>query len=187
MLGRGGSGREGDHMAFERTGNEGSYAGAAEAEQRAEAAPENVTGRRIVAALVDMVLLGVLFGLMTAIFGDVDRDGESFDATLEGWGFVAYVAVVFGYYILMEWQWRATLGKLLLGLRIAEGGEQPLTFWRVVVRQVLRVVDSLPAFYLLGLIVVAVSKRRQRIGDMAANTVVVRARRKETITAPRGW
>jgi uncharacterized RDD family membrane protein YckC len=174
-------------MAFERTGNEGSYAGAAEAEQRAEAAPENVTGRRIVAALVDMVLLGVLFGLMTAIFGDVDRDGESFDATLEGWGFVAYVAVVFGYYILMEWQWRATLGKLLLGLRIAEGGEQPLTFWRVVVRQVLRVVDSLPAFYLLGLIVVAVSKRRQRIGDMAANTVVVRARRAETITAPRGW
>jgi uncharacterized RDD family membrane protein YckC len=44
----------------------------------------------------------------------------------------------------------------------------------VAVRTILRIVDSLPAFYLLGFIVVVASKEKQRIGDMAAGTVVVR-------------
>jgi uncharacterized RDD family membrane protein YckC len=50
-----------------------------------------------------------------------------------------------------------------------------LTLGKVAIRTVLRIVDGLPFLYLLGLIVVAVSKQNQRIGDMAAGTLVVKA------------
>ena len=43
------------------------------------------------------------------------------------------------------------------------------------IRNLLRIIDGLPVFYLLGLIVMVSSKRKQRIGDMAAGTVVVKA------------
>jgi uncharacterized RDD family membrane protein YckC len=46
---------------------------------------------------------------------------------------------------------------------------------QAVVRNLLRVVDGLPFLYLVGIITIAASKRDQRVGDMAAGTIVVRA------------
>jgi uncharacterized RDD family membrane protein YckC len=83
--------------------------------------------------------------------------------------------VTVGYVILMEWLWRGqTLGKKLLRLRVMDEQGLHLQFSQVMVRNLLRVVDSLPLCYLVGGLSCLLSGRSQRLGDIAANTIVVR-------------
>jgi uncharacterized RDD family membrane protein YckC len=139
----------------------------------------DVTGKRIVAAIIDMVLLGVLFVVMAALFGDAGSssgdDGSSFEVNLSGGPFLLYVALSFAYYFLLELTSGQTLGKKLMKLRVATLNGSPLAAGPVAVRTLLRIIDGLPAFYLVGFIAMIASKQKQRIGDMAAGTVVVEA------------
>lgn len=80
-----------------------------------------------------------------------------------------------GYCIGCEWFWRGqTLGKRLLHLRVVDEQGLRLQFSQVVVRNLLRVVDSLPLFYLVGGVACLISGKSQRLGDIAASTIVVR-------------
>jgi uncharacterized RDD family membrane protein YckC len=86
-----------------------------------------------------------------------------------------YFGISIGYGMLTEWYWRGqTLGKRLLKLRVVDEQGLRLQFSQIAVRNLLRVVDSLPSFYLVGGIASLLSRRGQRLGDYAANTVVVR-------------
>ncbi len=85
--------------------------------------------------------------------------------------------VSIGYAILLEWFWRGqTLGKRLLGLRVMDVQGLRLQFSQVVIRNLLRAVDSLPLCYLVGGLACLISRRAQRLGDFAANTLVIRHR-----------
>ena len=82
---------------------------------------------------------------------------------------------LFAISIALEWWWRGqTIGKRLLRLRVVDAGGLRLHFHQIVIRNLLRFVDSLPAFYFVGGIACLVSRRAQRLGDLAANTVVIR-------------
>jgi len=86
-------------------------------------------------------------------------------------------AVSIGYGILTEWFWRGqTLGKRILRLRVMDEQRLRLEFSQVVIRNLLRFVDALPGLYLVGGIACLVSRHAQRLGDVAANTIVVRYR-----------
>jgi uncharacterized RDD family membrane protein YckC len=88
-----------------------------------------------------------------------------------------YFGVLIGYGILLEWFWNGrTLGKRALGLRVVDAQGLRLTFSQVLIRNLLRAVDSLPVFYLVGGAVCVVNARLQRLGDMAAGTIVIRTR-----------
>ncbi len=90
---------------------------------------------------------------------------------------IAYFIISIGYPIVLEWYWRGqTLGKRLLKLRVMDEQGLRLQFSQIVIRNLLRFVDALPLFYLVGGVVCAVSKRAQRLGDYAANTIVIRTR-----------
>lgn len=80
-----------------------------------------------------------------------------------------------GYGIVLEWAWRGqTVGKRLLRLRVMDAQGLRLQFHQVLLRNLLRFVDSLPpTLYLLGGLASVISRRAQRLGDLAANTVVV--------------
>lgn len=83
-----------------------------------------------------------------------------------------------GYAIILEWFWRGqTLGKRLLGLRVVDEQALRLEFSQIAIRNILRVVDALPAGYLVGGIAAFVNRHGQRLGDLAANTVVIRTPR----------
>lgn len=85
-------------------------------------------------------------------------------------------ALNIGYAILFEWLWRGqTPGKRLFRLRVLDSQGLRLQFSQVVIRNLLRAVDSLPAFYLVGGIAGFLSPLSQRLGDMAADTVVIRS------------
>ena len=90
-------------------------------------------------------------------------------------GVLTGFVVLMGYNILQEWLWRGqTIGKRLLRLRVMDVQGLRLQFSQIVVRNLLRVVDSLPLLYFVGGVAILCNARNQRLGDLAANTVVVR-------------
>jgi uncharacterized RDD family membrane protein YckC len=109
-------------------------------------------------------LLTVLLGLM----GVLSRDLAAAASIL------GYFIVSIGYGIALEWYWHGqTLGKRLLRLRVNDVNGLQLQFSQIVLRNLLRFVDSLPALYLVGGLTCLVSRRAQRLGDIVANTIVV--------------
>jgi uncharacterized RDD family membrane protein YckC len=91
---------------------------------------------------------------------------------------LAYFLITIGYGILCEWRWGGqTLGKRLLRLRVVDEQGLPLRLSQVVLRNLLRGVDALPGLYLLGGVCLVLSPRLQRLGDLAAGTLVVRSPR----------
>lgn len=83
-------------------------------------------------------------------------------------------AAMLGYPILLEWFLRGqTVGKKLLRLRVMDVQALRLTFSQVVVRNLLRFVDAFPGLYLLGGVTSLINPRGQRLGDIAANTMVI--------------
>jgi uncharacterized RDD family membrane protein YckC len=87
---------------------------------------------------------------------------------------ILYFAISLLYGILLEWFWRGqTIGKRLLGLRVVEANGFRLRPSQIVVRNLLRFIDLLPGLYLVGGACCVFSSRRQRLGDIAASTIVI--------------
>lgn len=88
---------------------------------------------------------------------------------------VAVFALNTGYKILAEWFWRGqTVGKRVMRLRVMDAEGMRLQFSQVVLRNLLRFADLLPIAYLVGGVAMLINSRAQRLGDLAAGTVVVR-------------
>lgn len=88
---------------------------------------------------------------------------------------ICYFAVSIGYGIFFEWTRRGqTIGKKLFRLRVVDAEGMRLQFNQIVVRNLLWFVDTLPAFYFVGGLTCWLSPRCQRLGDIAANTIVIR-------------
>ena len=126
---------------------------------------------RFLAWFIDLVIIGILASLVNiglALFAVVSADVANAMAIL------AYFLISIGYGVLTEWHWGGqTVGKRLMRLRVVDSQGMRLSFNQVVIRNLLRFVDSLPLTYLVGGVVCFFSPRAQRLGDMAANTVVV--------------
>jgi len=104
------------------------------------------------------------------------------------WTIAILIIILFlifaGYFILFEWLWNGqTPGKKWLGLRVIREDGRPLTLWEAIARNLLRICDAVPGFiipiYSVGLVVIFISSRDQRLGDIFAGTVVIRERRDE--------
>jgi uncharacterized RDD family membrane protein YckC len=95
---------------------------------------------------------------------------------------IAYFVVSIGYGIFFEWSMRGqTIGKKLLRLRVVDVEGMRLQFNQIVTRNLLRCVDALPLLYLVGGLTCWLNRNCQRLGDIAANTVVIR---NPNVTAP---
>ena len=87
----------------------------------------------------------------------------------------ALFLVSVGYGMATEWLWKGqTIGKRLLRLRVMDSRGLRLRFSQVAIRNLLRVVDSLPVAYLIGGATCMLTAKSQRLGDLAAGTIVVR-------------
>lgn len=142
------------------------------------AAATRVTGRRVVATVIDGLIFGVAYWLLALAFGDIRTEGEAANwvSNLPVWASVAYGLFVIGYYVLLEGYLGQTVGKMATGIKVVTEatGQSPPGLAAAVVRTLLRLVDGLFS-YLVAFITVLVSGKRQRLGDMAAHTLVVRA------------
>jgi uncharacterized membrane protein SpoIIM required for sporulation/uncharacterized RDD family membrane protein YckC len=151
--------------------------------------PEHVTlawevaglGSRSIAALLDHALL---FAALVA----ASQLGDALGIVLGGWGSALEVlvsfAIVQGYFIAFESLWQGqTPGKRLAGIRVVRVTGHPAGIGAVVVRNLVRTADLLlPPPYLTGMLLLLFHPRSQRLGDLAAGTLVVRER---PVPAPR--
>jgi uncharacterized RDD family membrane protein YckC len=129
--------------------------------------------RRVLAALIDLVVVGAGGALILAAAGALGSESADRSSAL--------AAVILGwalyYYFACEASGGQTLGKRLLKLRVLRADGAPVGMREVAVRSVLRVVDGI-GLYLVGLIVMlATGERRGRLGDLAAGTIVADASR----------
>jgi len=138
----------------------------------------HVTGRRVVAVIIDGILLSLAVGLITVVFGAFSG-GDANDTTIEigiGTGdSLLYGLLAFVYYTLMESSTGQTVGKSITGIRVvSETTGQPPGLGAAALRNLLRIIDAI-LVYLVGFLIVVSSAKRQRLGDMAAHTLVIRA------------
>ena len=124
----------------------------------------------IITALTYGMLMVVL---VAGVFGSVVFGTSGMDLAL-ALAILCYFAISIGYGVATEWLWRGqTIGKRFLRLRVMDVHGLRLQFHQVLMRNLLRFVDLLPAAYAIGGVACLLSRRAQRLGDLAANTVVV--------------
>jgi uncharacterized RDD family membrane protein YckC len=136
----------------------------------------HVTGRRILATVVDTIVLGVLFAVLAALLSGGGSVGPSSGRLFSIGVFpsLGFFLLAMVYYIVLEGYTGQTLGKKLLGIKVVreDTGAVP-GVGAATIRSVLRLVDGLFG-YLVAFIAVLASRKNQRLGDMAARTLVVR-------------
>ncbi|WP_336359245.1 RDD family protein [Haladaptatus sp. ZSTT2] len=124
-------------------------------------------GARIVAWIIDAILMGLITGALVAplnIFGNAR-------VTLGG---SIGLLLTLAYFIYMEATYGQTFGKRLMKIVVVKEDGGPTDMEASLIRNVLRLVDNFPFIYLVGLLFIWFSDRDQRLGDMLADTVVVR-------------
>jgi len=91
---------------------------------------------------------------------------------------LVFLFIIFAYFVLMEAYVGWTIGKKLLGMRVLSNNGNKIGISKSVVRNLLRLVDGLPAFNILGLLLIIRSPTGQRFGDRVAGTYVIRYERR---------
>jgi uncharacterized RDD family membrane protein YckC len=134
-------------------------------------------GSRFVAALADGILQYATIIAASAVLFGTDGFGAGENVASAVFAIVFFV-VLFVYDVAFEVLASGrTLGKRWNGLRVVRVGGQPIGFLSSVIRNLMRVIDILPGFYLVGMTSVLLTRKNQRLGDIVAGTVVVRERR----------
>ena len=125
---------------------------------------------RVGAVIVDFVLVSIVAGALAGLVsGNPVRSAEISSALT--------ALLSFAYFTYFEGIYGQTLGKKLLGIVVVTEDGEDCEVGDAVVRNLLRFVDALPFAYLLGAVVIFVSDEDQRLGDLAADTVVARVRK----------
>lgn len=131
--------------------------------------------RRWAAWMVDFIL--IVFGYGGLVYFTAKKVSE---AETPNMGLVVMLFLIgsFCYYLLLEGLTGYTLGKFVLRIQVVNGEGRPPGIVKSLIRTLIQLVDTNPLFF-LGLpagLCVLVTPRKQRIGDMAASTYVVKVR-----------
>jgi uncharacterized RDD family membrane protein YckC len=127
-------------------------------------------GSRFIAAGMDFTIQILVLSALAALLRPAGDAGFAVYTSLA-------FALIFFYDVLFEVLGRGkTPGKRATGLRVVGPGGRPIALVRSAVRNILRIIDILPGFYLVGMVVIFITQRNQRIGDLVAGTYVVRDR-----------
>jgi uncharacterized RDD family membrane protein YckC len=127
---------------------------------------------RFFAWFIDQLCISAAMSVLGIVLNLLELINSNFAIALY---VISYFVISIGYGIFFEWACRGqTIGKKLLRLRVVDVEGMRLQFNQIVVRNLLRFVDALPAFYFAGGLTCWLNPQCQRLGDLAANTVVIR-------------
>jgi uncharacterized RDD family membrane protein YckC len=129
------------------------------------------------AALIVVVAATILLGLIMANY-HFSHVSDVVVYAIEAIICIYIFLVYFGYFVLFEvFGGGRSPGKRIMGLRVVRSDGGAVGFRTSLLRNLLRIVDSSPSpTYLVGLVLVFFTKRHQRLGDLAAGTIVIRER-----------
>jgi len=147
-------------------------------------------GSRFIAILLDGLLQLVAYLLLAGILRVTDAY-RSIDNLMEHqtegaakWIVAGFILLnfllIWGYFALFEAFWKGqTPGKRLMKLRVLKDSGRSITLFESMARNLVRVIDYLPAFYLVGVITMICNRKHKRLGDFVAGTMVVHERMDE--------
>lgn len=145
-------------------------------------------GSRFLAVLVDHLIQGLVMIAVYLIFIvlGISLSFSSIDYSV--WViailFIVAFVITYGYFLYFELTKNGqTPGKKAVGIRVIRDTGHPLDFRSALLRSIMRVVDSLPSMYGVGIISIFASPQYKRVGDYVAGTLVVKVAR--ATAAPR--
>jgi len=126
---------------------------------------------RIGAFLIDFFIYWLIGMVIGIFFGTPNNEGGfSYE------GLPAFGMFLIGFFLwpISEGIWGQTIGKRFLDLKVVTDNYKPIGIGQAFGRFFLGIIDSM---FLIGLIIAANNKRNKRIGDLAANTIVIRGKK----------
>jgi len=154
--------------------------------------PENVSlqydvanlGSRLVAVFIDTAIqLAVILLLVITVVFVIPSILADFAARIEispaiiGVILIVVFLVDFFYNIFFELVMNGqTPGKKFARIKVTSVTGEPVNFIKSFIRNLVRLVDMMPTSYIVGMVVLLLSKKCQRLGDLAANTMVIKVR-----------
>jgi uncharacterized RDD family membrane protein YckC len=142
-------------------------------------------GSRFIALLVDYLIWGAGMLLLVLIVFLLLPALHTFNKISAQWAEAIVIFIFFllnwGYFTLFEAFWNGrTPGKRVAKIRVIQRSGRPIGLLESMARNLVRYVDQVPFFYGVGVIAMFVTKQHQRLGDLAAGTLVVRDREPDT-------
>jgi uncharacterized RDD family membrane protein YckC len=142
-------------------------------------------GSRAAAFIIDQIILLIvniliIIGLLFMINGTfMDFFSSNMPSYLVGAAIILIFIIRWGYFFAFEYfSGGSTLGKKMVGIRVIQENGHSITLLSSLIRNLLRIIDSLPMNYLVGMLMIFFHTKHKRLGDLVAGTVVVHERRK---------
>lgn len=141
-------------------------------------------GSRFIALLVDYLIWGAGLIVLSLLFLFFLPGIRAFSKISAQWATAISIFVVFlmnwGYFTLFEAFWNGrTPGKRVARIRVIQRSGRAIGLFESMARNFVRYVDQIPFFYAVGVITMFATRQHQRLGDLAAGTLVVRDREEE--------
>lgn len=138
-------------------------------------------GSRFIGFLVDAAIQGLLILALSLVLGALGDLGAATAA-------IGFFTVSLLYPVLFEtFDHGRSPGKRVAGLRVVTMDGARVTLLTAAVRNVLRVIDALPGPFTVGIIAILATPLHQRVGDLAAGTIVVRDERRTAAPPAAVW
>jgi len=141
-------------------------------------------GSRFIALLVDYLIWAAGLLVLALLFLVFLPGITAFSKISGQWATAIAIFIVFllnwGYFTLFEAFWNGrTPGKRVAGIRVIQRSGRAIGLFESMARNFVRYVDQIPFFYAVGVITMFATRQHQRLGDLAAGTLVVRDRVEE--------
>lgn len=142
-------------------------------------------GSRFIALLIDTLIWAAGLIVLALVLWAFRPALQAFSSLSYQWTVAIFTLSIFllnwGYFTLFEafWQGR-TPGKRIARIRVIQRSGRAIGIFESMARNFIRYVDQIPFFYAVGVVAVFATRQHQRLGDLAAGTLVVRDREQET-------
>lgn len=136
-------------------------------------------GSRFIAILIDYLIWGAGFFILSMLAAIILPGMHALSRISENWATAIFTLLSFllywGYFTLFEALWGGrTPGKRVAKIRVIQKSGRAIGFFEAIVRNFIRIIDQIPLIYGIGVLFVFITKQHQRLGDLAAGTLVVR-------------
>ena len=119
---------------------------------------------RILAFLIDYIIITIFFLILMSF--------SSNDVVIKIILASTVSILSFFYFVISEYKYGYTIGKKLVKIKVQNLSGKQITLKQALIRNLLRIIDSLPMFYIVGIISILITKNRQRVGDILAKTIM---------------
>ena len=146
-------------------------------------------GSRFVALLIDYLIWLIVIIAFVVLIALIDPSLSHFSQIGEKWakGLFIFIPFLFywGYFTLFEAFWNGrTPGKRLAKIRVIQRSGRGISLFEAMTRNLLRLIDQIPGIYAVGVVCIFLNKEHQRLGDIAAGTLVVHERENLNASTP---